>query len=70
MPHYRVETRATVARYYFVEAADEKGAEALSCDMECACEEDQNEETMSITVCDPPKSDLTDVRALVNNQPK
>jgi len=41
-----VETRAIVRRQYFVDAEDEKSAEAASCDTTCDHEEDDDEETM------------------------
>jgi len=44
-----VETRVTQRRQYFVEAENEKEAEAKSCDASSFHEEDENEETMSIT---------------------
>lgn len=48
MKRWRVETRATVRRVYFVDADDPKGAEAASVDASCEVSEDENEETMSI----------------------
>jgi hypothetical protein len=48
MTRYTVQTRAIVCRHYYVEAANEKEAELLSCDMTPDYEEDDNEETMSI----------------------
>lgn len=48
MKRWRVETRATVYRVYFVEAEHEKEAEAKSCDASCEISEDENEETISI----------------------
>lgn len=44
-----VETRVTQRRQYFVEAENEKEAETKSCDASSFHEEDENEETMSIT---------------------
>lgn len=44
-----VETRTTVLRTYFVDAINEKDAEAASCDATPDLDEDENEETMSIT---------------------
>lgn len=49
MKRWRVETRATVRKTYFVEAENEKDAEAKSCETQAEHEEDENEETMSIT---------------------
>lgn len=46
---WRVETRATVRRIYFVDAVDPKEAEAESVDASCEISEDENEETISIT---------------------
>lgn len=50
MPKWIVRTRATVDKIYYVEANNEKEAEAKSCDMQPDHEEDVNEETMSIVV--------------------
>jgi len=49
MKKWLVETRAIVRRQYFVDAEDEKSAEAASCDTTCDHEEDDDEETMTIT---------------------
>jgi hypothetical protein len=49
MKHWQVETRAIVRRYYYVDAEDEKSAEAASCDTTCDHEEDTDEETLTIT---------------------
>lgn len=49
MKRWEVQTRAIVTRYYYVDAEDEKAAEAASCDTTSDHEEDQNEETMKIT---------------------
>lgn len=49
MKKWLVETRAVVHRQYFVDAEDEKSAEAASCDTTCDHEEDDDEETMTIT---------------------
>ena len=46
---WRVTTRATVIRTYFVEADDEKGAEAASVEASFDLEEDENEETMEVS---------------------
>jgi hypothetical protein len=48
MTRYRVETRATVVRHRYVEADNEKEAEAKSSEAPIAYEEDENEETMAI----------------------
>ncbi len=48
MNRWCVETRATVTRTYFVDAPDEKAAEAASCKLAPAHEEDTNEETLTI----------------------
>ena len=44
MPKYLVETRFTGRRHYEIEAANEKEAEAKSCDMPPTFEEDEDEE--------------------------
>lgn len=49
MKRWMVETRATVNRTYFVDAENEKDAEAKSCDAQPDLDEDENEETMNIT---------------------
>lgn len=49
MKRYMVETRATVRRFYFVDAASEKDAIAKSCNIGATSEEDQDEETLSVT---------------------
>jgi hypothetical protein len=49
MKRWEVRTRATVIRFYYVDADDEKSAEAASCDTTSDHEEDENEETMTIT---------------------
>jgi hypothetical protein len=49
MPKWTVETRATVRRVYEVEAPDEKSAIAATVDLVSDHEEDENEETMSVT---------------------
>jgi hypothetical protein len=48
MKRWRVETRATVFRVYFVSAKNQKEAEAASCDLCPDQDEDENEETISI----------------------
>ena len=48
MTRYRVETRATVIRHRYVEAANEKEAEARSCVAPISYEEDENEEMIAI----------------------
>jgi hypothetical protein len=50
MNRWCVVTRATVTRTYFVDAPDEKAAEAASCRLAPVGEEDTNEETMTITL--------------------
>ncbi len=58
MKRWMVETRAIVRRTYFVNAEDEKDAEAASCNMDADLDEEENEETISIeevpTSDDPP----------------
>jgi hypothetical protein len=49
MKRWEVKTQATVTRFYYVFAEDEKSAEATSCDKTFDHEEDENEETMAIT---------------------
>lgn len=49
MKRWRVETKATVVRHRYVEAENEKEAEAKSCQAGIDYEEDIDEETMSIT---------------------
>jgi hypothetical protein len=46
---WRVETRVTATRIYFVKADNEKEAEAKSCDATPDFDEVDNEETLSIT---------------------
>lgn len=50
MPKWIVETRVSARRVYYVEAANEKEAEAKSCDMQPDLDEDIYEETMSIVL--------------------
>ena len=49
MKRWMVETRATVLRTNFVDAENEKDAEAASCDAQPDLDEDENEETMTIS---------------------
>lgn len=49
MTRYLVMTRGTVIRHRYVEADNEKEAEAKSVDAAIEHEEDENEETLSIT---------------------
>lgn len=49
MKRWMVETRATINRTYFVDAENEKDAEAASCNADADLDEEINEETMSIT---------------------
>lgn len=49
MKRWMVETRVVVNRTYFVDAEDEKGAEAASCNATPDLDEEENEETMSIS---------------------
>jgi hypothetical protein len=55
MKRWRVETRVTVFRIYFLNAETAKDAEASCCDAQCDFEEDENEETISIV--DVPSND-------------
>lgn len=48
MKRWKVETRATVKRIYYVDGNNEKEALTASCDATCDHEEDENEETMEI----------------------
>lgn len=50
MPKWIVTTRATVNKTYYVEAANEKDAEARTRDMQADHEEYENEETMFIVL--------------------
>lgn len=49
MKRWMVETRVIVNRTYFVDAEDEKDAEAASCNADADLDEETNEETISIT---------------------
>lgn len=49
MKRWMVETRVIVNRTYFVDAEDQKGAEEASCNADPDLDEEENEETMSIT---------------------
>lgn len=53
MPLYKVTTRSTVWRSYEVRAANEKEAEAKSCEVQPYAEEDENTETMEIALLPP-----------------
>lgn len=53
MSHWRVETRVTVKRVYFVSALNEKEAEGNSIFTAPSHEEDENEETMSVIEVSP-----------------
>lgn len=48
MKRWLVETRATVIRHRYVEAENEKEAEAKSCEASIDYEEDENEETLLV----------------------
>jgi len=48
MKRWLVETRATVIRHRYVEAENEKEAEAKSCEAAIEHEEDENEETLLV----------------------
>ncbi len=52
MSRWQVVTRATVERIYYVDARDEKAAEAITTEMTSQIETDIDEETLSITVHD------------------
>ena len=52
LKRWRVETQVTSSCTYYVEAADEKDAEAASVDASPEYSEDINEETMAITEVD------------------
>lgn len=55
MTRYLVQTRCTVIRHRYVEADNEKEAEVKSCDAPIDHEEDENEETLSVTRADGTK---------------
>ncbi len=60
MPRWKVITRATTFRTRYVEAPNEKEAEAASIGAEIEHEEDENEETMSIVEVDPEVQETLD----------
>ncbi len=58
MSRWQVVTRATVERIYYVDAREEKAAEAVTTDAIPQIETDIDEETLSITLHDGPDTDV------------